>query len=143
MSIESMMPTRPLLPLLLLPSIFPSIRAFKNYLIFLLHSFKYLFIHFILAALGLSRGMWALLLWYTDSPVVVLGLRTVLHGCSSCGHQLSCSLARGTLVPQLGIEPTSPALQSGFLTTGPAIKSLYHYSLNALLCPANCNAEIL
>ena len=30
MSVESMMPTRPLLPLLLLPSIFPSIRVFSS-----------------------------------------------------------------------------------------------------------------
>ena len=32
---------------------------------------------------------------------------------------LSCSEACGTLVPQAGIEPTSHALQGGFLATGP------------------------
>ena len=36
---------------------------------------------------------------------------------------LSCSVACGILVPQPGIEPMSPALQGGFLTTGPLGKS--------------------
>ena len=30
-----------------------------------------------------------------------------------------CSMACGILVPKPGIEPASPALQGGFLTTGP------------------------
>ena len=34
-------------------------------------------------------------------------------------HGLSCSLAYGPLVLRPGIEPMSPALQGGFLTTGP------------------------
>ena len=33
--------------------------------------------------------------------------------------RLSCSVACGILVLQPGIDPTSPALQDGFLTTGP------------------------
>ena len=37
---------------------------------------------------------------------------------------LSCSTACGILVPWPGIEPSSPALQSWFLTTGPPGKSL-------------------
>ena len=36
---------------------------------------------------------------------------------------LGSSTACGFLVPQPGIEPTPPALQSGFLTTGPPGKS--------------------
>ena len=40
----------------------------------------------------------------------------------ACG--LSCSVACGILVPWLGIEPASPALKGGFLTTGPPGKSL-------------------
>ena len=34
-------------------------------------------------------------------------------------HGFSCSVARGSLVPQPGIEPASPALKGGFPTTGP------------------------
>ena len=38
--------------------------------------------------------------------------------------RLSCSAARGILVPQSGIEPKSPALEGGFFTTEPPGKSL-------------------
>ena len=61
----------------------------------------------------------------------------VAHGLHSCNVQtlecagsvvaacrLSCPTARGILVPQPGIEPASPALEGGFLTTGPPGKSL-------------------
>ena len=41
----------------------------------------------------------------------------------------SCSMAYGILVPQPGIEPTSPALQSEFLTTRPPGKSLFIFLL--------------
>ena len=47
----------------------------------------------------------------------------------SCGTHvvvaggLSCSEACGILAPQPGIEPASPALQGGFLTTGPSGES--------------------
>ena len=37
--------------------------------------------------------------------------------------RLSCSMACGILVLQLGIEPMSPALAGGFLTTGPPGKT--------------------
>ena len=50
-------------------------------------------------------------LWHRASLVVAFGL--------------SCSGACGSLVPQQGMEPMSPALQSRFLTTGPSRKSLY------------------
>ena len=40
----------------------------------------------------------------------------VTNGLSSCGAQACCPVAFGTLVPQPGIKPESPALQ-GFLTT--------------------------
>ena len=75
-------------------------------------------------------GAWALEL--AGSVVVALRL-------SSCGAQapdhtgsvvavrgLSCPTAFGTLVPQPVIKPASPALEGGFLTTGPPGKS---YSL--------------
>ena len=42
---------------------------------------------------------------------------------ASCGI-FHCSMACGVLVPRVGIELTSPALQGGFLTTGPLGKSL-------------------
>ena len=48
-------------------------------------------------------------LWRMDSLAVASGL--------------SCSTACGILVPWLGIEPASPALQGGFLMTGPPGKS--------------------
>ena len=38
-------------------------------------------------------------------------------------HGLSCPTACGILVPRPGIEPTSPALEGGFSTTGPPGKS--------------------
>ena len=34
-------------------------------------------------------------------------------------HGLSCPVACGILVPQPGIEPTSPTLEGRFLITGP------------------------
>ena len=37
---------------------------------------------------------------------------------------LSCPAACGILLPWPGIEPTSPVLEGGFLTTGPSGKSL-------------------
>ena len=43
---------------------------------------------------------------------------------AACG--LSCSLACGILVPQPGIEPTSPILPSRFLTLGLPGKSPLH-----------------
>ena len=54
------------------------------------------------------------------------------HGIFCCGARaslvvvrgLSCPTACGTLVSQPGIEPTSPALEGGFSTTGPPGKSL-------------------
>ena len=66
------------------------------------------------------------------------GLFVAAHGLlSSCGMRapgrtgslvvargLSCPEACGILVPWPGIEPTSPALEGGFLTTGPSGKSL-------------------
>ena len=65
-----------------------------------------------------------------------MGSVVVVHWFSSCGmwalehvgsvvaaHRLSCPTACGILVPPPGIEPASPALEGGFLTTGPPGKS--------------------
>ena len=57
----------------------------------------------ILAALGLHCSAWA-------SLVVA--------------HRHSCLEACGILVPQLGIKPTSPELEGGFLTTGPGTREV-------------------
>ena len=56
----------------------------------------------------LHRIMQDLTLWLTDSLVAML--------------RLSCSAAGGIYVPRPGIDPVSPALQAGFLTTGPLRK---------------------
>ena len=48
---------------------------------------------------------------------------TLERGLSSCAQGLGCSSAHGILVPWSGIEPESPALQGGFLTTEPPGKS--------------------
>ena len=48
----------------------------------------------------------------------------VMHGLSACNAWLSCSEACEIPVPQPGLEPTSPALQGRFLTTGLPGKSL-------------------
>ena len=74
-------------------------------------------VYLLMAALGLScssQGLhcsiWDPLLWHKGfSLVVALGL--------------SCPVACGILVPQPGIEPVSAALEGGFLTTEPPLKS--------------------
>ena len=58
-----------------------------------------------------------------------MGSFVIVDGLSSMGSVVtasgpSCCLACGILVPQSGIEPVFPALQSGFLTTETAGKSL-------------------
>ena len=50
----------------------------------------------------------------------------VESGCAGSGvvaHRLSCLEACGLLVPGAGIEPKSPALAGGFLTSRPRGKS--------------------
>ena len=42
---------------------------------------------------------------------------------------LNCPMACGILVPRPGIKPASPALEGGFLTTGPPGKSLEQHSV--------------
>ena len=61
------------------------------------------------------------------------------HGLSGCG-EISCSMACGLLVPQPRVEPASPTLQGGFLTTGspgspspiPFTNRLYHKTFKFL-----------
>ena len=67
------------------------------------------FFFFNSAVSHLGCGMWDLPLRPMDSLVVA--------------HGLSCSAARGSLVPWPGIKPESPVLQGRLLTTGPPGKS--------------------
>ena len=63
-----------------------------------------------LAVLHLSCGLQDFSLPHTDFPGVV--------------HGIDCSKAWGILIHQPRMEPMSPALQGGVLTTGPRGKSL-------------------
>ena len=74
---------------------------------------KHLFIY--LAVSGVSCGRWDLSLWHADSLVVA--------------HRLRCSTTCGILVHGSGVKPASPALQGGFLTTGPPQKTLHSLTL--------------
>ena len=47
-------------------------------------------------------------------------------------HGLCCCRAYGILVPRPGIEPMSPALEGGFLTTGLPWKPMIHIFLKSL-----------
>ena len=71
-----------------------------------------------------SRGAQASAAVPEGSPVTTPELQStgsvvVTHGLS-CD---TCSIARGILVPLPGMEPVSPALGGGFVTTGPPGKS--------------------
>ena len=70
-----------------------------------------------LFAWGLGCGTRVLLQWQASFSLVVL-------------PGLSCLSACGILVPSPGIEPLSPALQGGFLTTGPPVD----HQKSLLLC---------
>ena len=60
----------------------------------------------------------------------------VARGLSSCGSR--ASLLRGMWdLPGPGLEPVSPALAGGFLTTAPPGKSQEHFLIAAL--PAACH----
>ena len=76
----------------------------------------YLFIQVSVAALGSRCVVWDLSLRRTDSQSCGAGSVLV-------AVWLSCPSACGILVPRPGIEPDSPALQGGFLTTEPPGKS--------------------
>ena len=61
-------------------------------------------------------------LWHVGSPLHPhCGAGTL----SSRGAELSCSTARGIIVPRPGIRSTSPEVQGQFLITEPPGKSLY------------------
>ena len=74
--------------------------------------------------------MWDLSLQCTDSLVE--------------RHRLSCSTACGILVPWLGVEPTFPAFQVRFLTTGPPpgeiLVSLFFQWIKLKACLGFCDS---
>ena len=90
--------------------------------------------------MNLTSIFFQLFIWLHWVLVVAYGIFIALCKIFHCSMQalvigvcgLGCSLACGILVPQLGIEVMSPALQ-GFLTTWPPGKSLLSPLLH--LCP--------
>ena len=86
--------------------------SFKIQVVSIIYSplFKLLLLLFF-AVLGLSCSMQYLLLQHRGFSLVE-------------SHGLSCPTACGILAPQPGIKPMSPALEGGFLTSGPPGKSL-------------------
>jgi len=70
-----------------------------------------------------------LFIWLYQVLVVAYGLSSCDPQAPECvgsvavAHRLSCSETCGILAHRLGNEPMSPALQGGFLTTGPPVKS--------------------
>ena len=101
----------------------------------------------------LHCGMQDFLLWHAGSSLRLAGFSLVVvwalecagsvvaaHGLSSCGARavecadsvavvcrFSCPAACGILVPWSEIQPAFPALEGGFLTTGPPGKSLWAF----------------
>ena len=60
----------------------------------------------------------------------VAGASLVARGSVFVACSLSCPAACGILVPRPGLGPASPALEGGYLATGPPGKSLMHIFLN-------------
>ena len=62
-------------------------------------------------------------MWHVESSLRHAGSSVVAHRLSSCAG-VSGPAGCGVLVPGSGIEPRSPALEGGFLATGPPGKPL-------------------
>ena len=90
-------------------------------------SLSLIFIYVFLAVSGLSCSMRDLLLWCAGSSLRCEGFSLVVAQAGSVveAHGLHCPATCGILVPRPGIKPKSPALEGGFLTTGPPGKSLH------------------
>ena len=73
-----------------------------------------------------SRHSGSVVMAQSKRAGLVIVARSESVGLVVAAHGLSCSAACGILVPQPGIEPASPGLQGGFLTTGPPGKSPKH-----------------
>ena len=73
-------------------------------------------------------------LWGRDFSYGLLLLQSADSVVAPCG--LSCPAGCGILVPTPGIKPMTPALEGGFLITGPPGKSLaqFYFRPSLLLC---------
>ena len=68
--------------------------------------------------------IWLHWIWVVAHRIIFLGTGSVV-----AVRELSFLLARGILVPWPGMKPASPALDGGFLATGPPGKSLEGFFL--------------
>ena len=98
-----------------------------------------------------------LFIWLRRALIAAHGIFVVAHGLlSSCGtwalehagsvvaaHGLSCPTLCGILVPRPGIEPASPALEGGFLTTVPPGKSQCQNFQSRVLTEVQLNFQLL
>ena len=87
--------------------------------------FKFIFIY--LAASGLSCGTQDLHCSMQDCSLRCVDSSLWHTGSVVAARRHSCPVAFGILVPRPGIKPVPPALEGGFLTTGPPGKSLDYY----------------
>jgi len=117
---------------------------FKYYLVIILTFSLSLLMCIYLAVSSLVCGTqdphcvtWDLSLRCTDSLVVEHGLQSAQASLAGA-HGLSYSGACGILVPRPGIKPVSPALQGGFLTTGPPGKSPQFFLLHSNAVTTMC-----
>ena len=97
------------------------------FLLFPSLSLSFIFIYVFLAVSGLGCSMRDLLFWRAGSSLWREGFSLVVPqaGPGVEAHGLHCPATCGILVPRPGIKPKCPALEGGFLTTGPPGKSLY------------------
>ena len=95
------------------------------FLLFPSLSLFFKFIYIFLAVSGLGCSMRGLLLWHAGSSLQCEGFPLVVAQAGSGveAHGLHCPVTCGILVPRPGIKPMCPALEGGFLTTGPPGKS--------------------
>ena len=95
---------------------------FKNLLLTLLPVFLLFILFFIFGCAGLCGCVWAFSSCGKWALISCRRARLYAHGFSSCSSQ--AQLPCGTCdLPGPAIEPMSPALAGGFLTTGPPRKS--------------------
>ena len=77
---------------------------------------------FVTVSLKTNSGFSVVFKIFTYLFLTALGLRYSLWAPLVVARGLSCPVANGILFPWSGIEPPSPALKGGFLTTGPSRK---------------------
>ena len=129
MSIESVMPPNHLIlcrPLLLSPSIFPSIGVFSNESLFHIRWPKYWSFSFSISPSNEYSGLISLRMDWLDLLAVQVTLKSLLQQRSSKASILQHSaffIVQLSNIHTSWIKPMSPAFPGGFLTTGPLGKS--------------------